>query len=50
MEFVTQWLWYLLAFVSGSVVAWVVTILSVRRTSEEEVLDDLTGSREIGAP
>lgn len=49
MEFVTQWLWYLLAFVSGSVVAWVITILFVRRTSEEEVAADLPGSREIGA-
>lgn len=49
MGFVTEWLWCLLAFVSGSVVAWVITILLVRRTSEEEVLADLAGSREIGA-
>ena len=48
MEFVTQWLWYLTAFLAGSVVAWVITILAVRRTSENEVIADLPGSRETG--
>jgi uncharacterized membrane protein ArfB len=48
MEFVAQWLWYLTAFLAGSVVAWVITILAVRRTSEDEVLANLPGSREIG--
>jgi uncharacterized membrane protein ArfB len=48
MEFVTQWLWYLAAFLAGSVVAWVITILAVRRTSEDEVIADLPGSRETG--
>jgi uncharacterized membrane protein ArfB len=48
MEFVTQWLWYLAAFLAGSVVAWVITILAVRRTSEDEVIADLPGAREIG--
>jgi uncharacterized membrane protein ArfB len=48
MEFITQWLWYLTAFLAGSVVAWVITILAVRRTSQEEVVADLPGSREIG--
>lgn len=27
MEFVIQWLWYLLAFVAGSAVAWVIAAL-----------------------
>ncbi len=49
MGFIIQWLWYLLAFVVGSVVAWIVTIISVRRTSEEEAFADLPGSRELGA-
>jgi uncharacterized membrane protein ArfB len=49
MDFVIQWLWYLLAFVVGSVVAWVITMISIRRTSKEEALADMPGSREIGA-
>lgn len=27
MDFVIQWLWYLLAFVAGSAVAWVIAVL-----------------------
>lgn len=27
MDFVIQWLWYLLAFVAGSAVAWVIATL-----------------------
>ncbi|MGH3597831.1 MAG: hypothetical protein ACRDUT_18035, partial [Mycobacterium sp.] len=34
MDFVIQWLWYLLAFVVGSAVAWLIAIVSIRRTSE----------------
>jgi uncharacterized membrane protein ArfB len=49
MDFVIEWLWYLLAFVVGSAVAWVITVVSIRRTSEEEALADMPGSREIGA-
>jgi len=49
MGFVIQWLWYLLAFVIGSLVAWVITVLTIRRTSREEAIADLPGSREIGA-
>lgn len=49
MDFVIQWLWYLLAFVVGALVAWVGSVLAVKRTSEEEALADLPGSREIGA-
>lgn len=50
MDFITQWLWYLFAFVVGSAVAWVIALISVKRTSEEEALTDLPGSRQIGAP
>jgi uncharacterized membrane protein ArfB len=49
MDFVYQWLWYLLAFVVGSVVAWLITVVSIRRTSSEEAIAALPGSREIGA-
>jgi uncharacterized membrane protein ArfB len=49
MGFVVQWLWYLLAFLVGSAVAWVITVATVKRTSEEEAIADLPGSREIGA-
>ena len=41
MDFVIQWLWYLLAFVAGSAVAWMIT-KSIKRgrakgRAEEEV-------------
>ncbi len=49
MAFVTQWLWYLAAFLVGSLVAWIITTVSIRRTTEEEAITDLPGSREIGA-
>ena len=49
MGFFWQWLWYLLAFVAGSAVAYVIAILTVHRTSEAQALADLPGSREIGA-
>ncbi len=50
MGFVAQWLWYLLAFLVGSAVAWVITMVTVPRTSREEAIADLpAGSREIGA-
>lgn len=49
MAFIAQWLWYLLAFFVGSAVAWIITVVSIKRTSEEEAIADLPGSREIGA-
>jgi uncharacterized membrane protein ArfB len=49
MDFVFQWLWYLVAFVVGSVVAWLISSVSIRRTSEEQALADMPGAREIGA-
>jgi uncharacterized membrane protein ArfB len=49
MDFVIQWLWYLVAFAVGSAVAVVVARLSIRRTTEEQALEDMPGSREIGA-
>lgn len=49
MAFIGQWLWYLAAFAVGSLVAYIITVVSVSRTSEEEAIADLPGSREIGA-
>ncbi|AEF34820.1 MULTISPECIES: hypothetical protein [Mycobacteriaceae] len=49
MDFVMQWLWYLLAFVVGSAIAWLLTIVSIRRTSREDAIAALPGSREMGA-
>ena len=49
MDFITQWLCYLVAFAAGSGVALVIAALTVRRTSEEQALDDMPGWREIGA-
>lgn len=49
MDFVFQWLWYLLAFVVGSLVAWLVTVVSIKPTSEEQAFAELPGAREIGA-
>jgi uncharacterized membrane protein ArfB len=49
MVFFWQWLWYLLAFLVGSALAYVIVVLTVHRTSEAEAIADLPGSREIGA-
>ena len=48
MGFITQWLWYLLAFLVGSAVSWVIYVLTVPRRSREEAIADLPGSREMG--
>lgn len=49
MDFIIQWLWYLVAFVAGSAVAWAITVLTIRPTSREEALAALPGAREKGA-
>ncbi|GFG70728.1 channel accessory protein ArfB [Mycolicibacter senuensis] len=49
MDFVMQWLWYLLAFVVGSAIAWLLTVVSIRRTSREDAIAALPGPREMGA-
>jgi uncharacterized membrane protein ArfB len=49
MDFVIQWLWYLVAFVVGSLIAWLITVLTIKPTSESEALTDLPGARELGA-
>jgi uncharacterized membrane protein ArfB len=42
-------LWYLVAFVVGSAVALLISVVSIRRTNEEQALDDMPGAGEIGA-
>ncbi|KWX24591.1 MULTISPECIES: hypothetical protein [Mycolicibacterium] len=49
MDFIIQWFWYLLAFVLGALVAWLLTIVTIKNTSEDEALAALPESREIGA-
>jgi uncharacterized membrane protein ArfB len=49
MDFITQWLWYLMAFVVGSVIAWGTTLFTIECVSEEEALAELPDSRQIGA-
>lgn len=48
MDFVIQWLWYLAAFAVGSLIAWVITVLTVKPTSESEAFADVTGVRDAG--
>lgn len=48
MDFIIQWLWYLLAFVVGSAIAWGATVLTIKRTGEDEAFADLPDSRQSG--
>lgn len=43
MDFVIQWLWYLLAFVAGSAFAWVIATRVLKHAAAKKVLADLTG-------
>ena len=36
MDFVIQWLWYLLAFVAGSAVAWVIATGLIKRHGADD--------------
>lgn len=47
MDFVIQWVWYLLAFLVGSLVAWLLAAVSIKHTSEDEALASMPGSREL---
>ena len=49
MGFVIEWLWYLLAFLAGTVVAWLIALVAVKPTSRDEALVNLVGWREKGA-
>jgi uncharacterized membrane protein ArfB len=43
MDFVIQWLSYLGAFLVGSALAWLITVMSIKRTSK-----DVQGASENG--
>ena len=43
MDFVIQWLWYLLAFVAGSAVAWVITNVVNKHIGNRRAPVDATG-------
>jgi uncharacterized membrane protein ArfB len=50
MDFVMQWLWYLLAFVAGSAVAWVIAAVRAKLAgNRQEIPAHVTGSHEVGA-
>jgi len=49
MDFVIQWVWYLVAFAVGSGVALLIAGISIKHSNEEQALADMPGSREIGA-
>jgi uncharacterized membrane protein ArfB len=38
MDFVVQWLWYLAAFAAGSLVAWLIAVVVIRRTTDERTV------------
>lgn len=48
MEFVTAWLWYLLAFALGALVAYLVARMSVGPINENEAFADVPETRAIG--
>jgi uncharacterized membrane protein ArfB len=50
MDFVMQWLWYLLAFVAGSAVAWAIAAVRAKLAgNRQEIAADPTSTREVGA-
>ncbi|MDT5069548.1 MAG: putative rane protein ArfB [Mycobacterium sp.] len=49
MDFVIQWVWYLLAYLAGSLVAWAVAVVTIKHASEEAARADLSTAPESGA-
>ena len=49
MDFVIQWLCYLVAFAVGSAVALILAGIVIRNDNEQQALAEMPGSREIGA-
>ena len=47
MDLIVQWLWYLTAFVAGSVVAWVIATRLIKRFAAGKVLADPTGQVQV---
>ncbi|OSC39452.1 hypothetical protein [Mycobacterium decipiens] len=49
MDFMIQWSCYLLAFVAGSAVAWVIVSLAIKRASEDEDAAQTPSAPEVAA-
>jgi uncharacterized membrane protein ArfB len=49
VDFVVQWVWYLVAFVAGSVVGWVIATRRIRRGGEREEAP-ADAPHEVGTP
>ena len=49
MDFVVQWFFYLLAFVAGSAVAWLIAGVRGRRAGSVQAASDASGPPEVGA-
>ncbi len=47
--FVIDFLWYLVAFALGALVAWLLAHSTISATDADEAFADLPGSRETGA-
>lgn len=48
MEWIEAFLWLLLAFVIGAVVAWLAAVVLIKNKSEEEAVADMPGFRKTG--
>ena len=48
MDFITEWLWYLLAFVLGALAAWLAASAIVKPKNENEAFADVPETRAIG--
>lgn len=46
MGFVVPWVWYLLAFLAGSAVAWALAAIWIPHADRDAALADMPGSRE----
>jgi uncharacterized membrane protein ArfB len=49
MDFVIQWLCYLVAYAVGSAVALIIAGIAIRNDNEQQALAEMPGAREIGA-
>jgi uncharacterized membrane protein ArfB len=48
MGLIIQWFWYLLAFLAGSSMAWVLAVIWIPHAGKDAALADMPGSREPG--
>lgn len=48
MGFIIGWLWYLAAFLAGSLTAWLIAAVAIRRTTRDEALSELAAACRAG--